>query len=471
MRRILLLLASTTVAVLLAYGMAPEPNSAQGQARPNILLIMTDDQSAQTVAHMEKVQSRLVDQGTRFPNAFVTTPQCCPSRATFLRGQYAHNHGTLDNKPPTGGWEKFRSDGRERSTIATWLNAAGYTTGYMGKYLNGYGDGRTTTYVPPGWNRWWGWQGSYNEFGDLYKVTEDGKIKTYDRHQLHDTDYLSRKAEGFVRARRDERRPWFLVVATNAPHSPAFAAERHQDLFRKARMPQPPSFNEADVSDKPSWIRNLPRLGPKQVGEVKQQWRQRQRALQSVDDLVGNLVGALADTNQLRNTYVVYASDNGYLLYRHRVEGKGAPYEESIGVPLIVRGPGVPHGAVRGQIVSNTDWAPTIARWARVQPPGFVDGRPFSPLLSSSPPPWRKRLLIEFFHSRNHAFRGVRTSDDRTYVEYENGQRELYRLNSDPYQLRNAYRTAAPASIAQLEDQLRALKNCARAECSTAEGF
>lgn len=210
---------------------------------------------------------------------------------------------------------------------------------------------------------------------------------------MHDTDYLSRKAEDFVRARRDERRPWFLVVATNAPHSPAFAAERHRDLFRKARMPQPPSFNEADVSDKPTWIRRLPRLSPQQVGEVKEQWRQRQRSLESVDDQVGNVVGALADTNQLKNTYVVYASDNGYLLYRHRVKAKGAPYEESIGVPLIVRGPSVPHGAVRGQIVSNTDWAPTISSWAGVRPPNFVDGRSFSPLLSPSPPAWRKRIL------------------------------------------------------------------------------
>jgi len=166
---------------------------------------------------------------------------------------------------------------------------------------------------------------------------------------------LSRKAEGFVRARRDEQQPWFLVVTTNVPHTPTFVAERHQDLFRKARMPQPPSFNETDVSDKPSWISSKPRLGPEKVSKSEEYWRQRQRALQSVDDLVGNLVGALADTNQLENTYVVYTSDNGYLLYRHRVKEKGVPYEESIGVPLIVRGSGVPRGETRGQIVANTN--------------------------------------------------------------------------------------------------------------------
>lgn len=149
MRKTVLLLASVSLEVLLTYGMAPEPNSARAQGRPNIVFILTDDQDPESLARMNKVQSRLVDQGTRFPNAFVTTPMCCPSRATFLRGQYAHNHGTLNNDGPKGGWEKFHSDGRERSTTVTWLDDAGYTTGYIGKYLNGYGKGHTTTYVPP----------------------------------------------------------------------------------------------------------------------------------------------------------------------------------------------------------------------------------------------------------------------------------------------------------------------------------
>jgi arylsulfatase A-like enzyme len=192
-----------------------------------------------------------------------------------------------------------------------------------------------------------------------------------------------------------------------------------------------------------------------------------------VDDLVGNLVGALTDTNQLRDTYVVYTSDNGYLLYRHRVKGKGAPYEESIGVPLIVRGPGVSRGATRDQIVANTDWAPTIADWAGVEPPNFVDGSSFSPLLGSSPPPWRKRLLLEWLHPKSeHAFRGVRTSDDTTYVEYyRTGEGELYRLDEDPFQLENAYRSTDSGTIASLEDRLRALQECARAGCRAAEGF
>ncbi len=441
---------------------------AQTKERPNVLFILTDDQDPASLGRMDKVQRHLVNEGVRFERSFVTTPVCCPSRATFLRGQYAHNHG-VSGDPLTGVWEKFRSSGRERSTVATWLDGAGYATGYMGKYMNGYGgEGATTTHVPPGWDRWWGMEDNYQD--DTYEVNEDGKIRTYDRSKLHDTDYLSREAEAFVRAREVGARPWFLVVATNAPHEPAHAAERHRDLFRKAQMPKPPSFNEKDVSDKPTWIRRKPRLGPEGVVKAVALWRQRQRALQSVDDLVGNLVGALADTKQLSDTYVVYTSDNGYLLYRHRVNGKGAPYEESIGVPLLVRGPGVPHGQKRGQIVANTDWAPTIADWAGVQPPDFVDGSSFSPLLGSSPPPWRERLLVEFLYSM-HIFRTVRTSVDTAYVEYENGDQELYDLDTDPYQLENAYQDADPAAIANLNDQLKRLEGCARDACRTAEGF
>jgi N-acetylglucosamine-6-sulfatase len=269
------------VFLCLAVCSAGSTSLAEAATKPNILFVLTDDQDPNSLARMDQLQNRLVDEGVRFKHAFVTTPSCCPSRTTFLRGQYAHNHGTLtgpEGDPPTGGWEQFRSDGRERSTIATWLDSAGYTTGYMGKYLNGYGQGDLTTHVPPGWDRWWGWQGPYTKGGDSYNINVNGEIKTYDRNKLHDTDYLSREAEGFVRARRDERQPWFLVVATNAPHEPAFVAERHQDLFRKARMPQPPSFNEADVSDKPEWISRMPRLGPEKISRTEEYWRKRQRS-------------------------------------------------------------------------------------------------------------------------------------------------------------------------------------------------
>ena len=239
-------------------------------------------------------------------------------------------------------------------------------------------------------------------------------------------------------------------------------------------MPKPDSFNEADVSDKPRWVRKQPWLDARGVKQAEEYWRKVQRSLQSVDDLVGEAVASLSATGQLGNTYVVYASDNGYLFHRHRVAEKGAPYEESVGVPFVVRGPGVPAGAVRTQLVANTDWAPTIASWAGVTPPDFVDGRSLAPLLSQDPPEaWRERLLIEFFKG-NHAFRGIRTSDGRVYVEYpDTGEKEYYDLGADPNQLENSYPELGAEAKQALAEQLVALKGCAPGTvetCKTAEG-
>jgi N-acetylglucosamine-6-sulfatase len=441
------------------------------QHKPNILFILTDDQEPDSLQHMEALQEHLVDQGTSFKNSFVTTPQCCPSRATFLRGQYAHNHGVLENSPPSGGFEKFHETGMERSTIATWLREASYETAYVGRYLNGgYGQESATRYVPPGWDEWRVRLGGH--IRRTYSANENGEIKTYDRQDFSvDTDYFSHEAEEFVRGYEDNDTPWFLVVGTSAPHQPSFAAKRHKEMFKDAQMPKPPSFNEEDVSDKPESVRKRPQLNEEEVAKAEEEWRQRQRSLQTVDDLVDSLVVALDETKQLEETYIVYTSDNGYLLYRHREHTKGAPYEESIGVPLIVRGPGVPRGTVREQLVSNTDWAPTIAEWAGTQPADFVDGRSFASLLSQNPPrDWRKRLLIEFFLQRkNEGFRGLRTSHGKTYVEYGNGEQELYDIDEDPYQLDSIHDSVEQSLLTGLHDRLETLEDCSGEECRTAE--
>jgi arylsulfatase A-like enzyme len=447
----------------------PEAGLAQTQARPNVLIILTDDQDEESIARMGKLQDRLVDQGTTFDNAFVTTPLCCPSRATFLRGQYAHNHQVLSNNPPLGGFEQLHKLGLENSTIATWLHDTGYATAYIGKYLNGYGEKRPTRYVPPGWDVWRARLGGVGN--DTYDINENGDIKTYDRHELHETDYYSDRAEEFIRNHKGDDAPWFMVVAPSAPHKPASFAERHAGMFRRAEMPKPPSFNEKDVSDKPQWVRNQSRLDARGITREQQYWRKVQRSLQSVDDLVGNVAEALANTNQLYDTYVVYASDNGYLFHRHRIATKGAPYEESIGIPLVVRGPGVPGGAVRSQLVANTDWAPTIANWAEVTPPDFVDGRSLDPLLSESmPADRRKRLLIEGFRG-NNAFRGLRTAEGETYVEYqETGEKEYYDLSTDPWQIESAH--AAPENagrLGELSATLSSLEDCAGETCREME--
>ena len=450
-----------------------ETNFAQAATKPNIFFVLTDDMNASDLRYMPKTRNLLADRGTRFTNAFVTNSLCCPSRATILRGQYSHNHKIWGNFSPLGGFQKFRDLGREKSTIATWLNRSGYDTILIGKYLNGYDD---TTYVPPGWDRWHGYLGYYEASPDTYQINENGRIATYDRSQIHDTDLFADKAAGFMRNTAGGA-PFFMYLSTNAPHTPAYVPQRHQGMFSDTSLPKPPSFNEADVSDKPAWVREKPRLTPGHVDYLRELYRKRLRSLQSVDEMVGRLVNVLRDTGELSNTYIVFTSDNGYHLGEHRLEAKATAYEEAIQAPLLVRGPGVPRGMSRSQIALNNDLAPTFAALAGVTPPTFVDGRSLSPLLSASPPAsWRSALLVEHRRSANEGpfarlipnYDAVRTAN-HLYVEYESGARELYNLSNDPYELRSRHGSAGTDLKRRLASRLDALRGCAADDCRSAE--
>src|SRR5215207_9375855 len=274
----------------------------QAHVRPNILLILTDDQDAGSISEMPNVQSQLVELGTTYDRAFATTPLCCPSRTSILRGQYAHNHGLWDNRAPEGGFRGFQELGLEESTVATWLDEAGYHTGFIGKYLNEYGDYQDpNTHVPPGWDRWIGYQGGPEEqrIRGAFKVNDQGKVVRIDATEEHDTDYFARKAEDYVRNRKPGR-PWFLMIATNAPHFPAQASARNENGYAGRTMPKTPSFNEADISDKASpWRDNalLPEECPPEprkvrveklhfVPEADESWRNRMESLRDVDDMI-----------------------------------------------------------------------------------------------------------------------------------------------------------------------------------------
>jgi arylsulfatase A-like enzyme len=457
------------------------------EPRPNILFILADDMKARDLDHMPKTQSLLVNRGVEFTKPWVTRSLCCPSRATILRGQYAHNHKVWVNVEPSGGFWKFFDQGLENSTIATWLNTAGYDTILIGKYLNRYGldrDGNPapSTHVPPGWDQWHAWQGTYSGTGSSYKINENGRIVTYQRSQIHDTDLHAQTAERFIRQTAGNR-PFFMYLSPNAPHDPAYYAPRHASMFSDTPLPKPSSFNEADVSDKPEWVRNKPRLSSSQISEMTQFYRKRLRALQSLDEMVERLVDALGATGELSNTYIVLTSDNGIYLGEHRLTAKGAAYNASPRVPLVIRGPGVPRGVTRSQMALNNDLAPTFASWAGVRPPGFVDGRSLAALLTSSPPAtWRTAFLVE--HRRTpEEFAYVRAipnySAVRTarynYVEYGTGEKELYDLDADPTELTNIYDSASQMLRSDLKARLDALKICARADtsatsCKRAEG-
>ncbi|HEY9548262.1 MAG TPA: sulfatase [Kiloniellaceae bacterium] len=440
------------------------------QERPNIVFILSDDEDVASHAFMPKTKALIEDQGVAFENYFVTYSFCCPSRATLLRGQYSHNHRIQGNVLPTGGALKFRALGHDKSTIATWLQAAGYRTGLIGKYMNEYDPAEG--YVPPGWDEWYGTGNGYYD----YVVNENGNPVRYgDREEDYLTDVLAGYATSTIRRAAAGDAPFFLLITPFAPHSPEIAAPRHQDLFAGATYPRPASFDEADVADKPSLIRDLPRLAPWQLEAIDNIYRRRLRTLQSVDDLVERVFAVLRETGELENTYVIYSSDNGWHMGEHRqFVGKTTAYEEDIRVPFVMRGPGVPRGARLAPFVLNNDIAPTLAAMAGVTPPSFVDGRSFLPLLSDPAQPWRQSFGIERRQRETMeivgpaSFHAVRTAD-WTYVEYYNGERELYDLRADPQQLDNVVTAAEPLLLEQLSKRLAELANCAAAHCREIE--
>jgi N-acetylglucosamine-6-sulfatase len=450
--------------------------------KPNILFILSDDLRASELQYMPNTQRLLEDQGVKFTKAWVTRSLCCPSRATILRGQYAHNHRVWVNVPPAGGFRKLYDQGHDNSTIATWLNDVGYDTVLIGKYMYSYGldpntgEHRPTTYVPPGWDRWYAWEGDYFS-GAKYDINENGQIVTYKRSRWHDTDLHAKTAENFIRNTAGDDTPFFMYLSPNAPHYPSYYPDRHKDMFNDTPLPKPASFNEADVSDKPAWVQNKPRLSSSRVSYMTRLFRKHLRALQSVDEMVSQLVNAVRDTGELSNTYIVFTSDNGIYRGEHRLDEKAAAYNAAPRVPLLVRGPDVPQGVTRSHMVLNNDLAPTFASWAGVTPPAFVDGRSLSPLLSSSPhASWRTAFLVEHKSSAEEYgyvraipnYYAVRTAQ-YSYVEYATGEKELYDLNADPYELTNIYSSASPKLLSDLKARLDALKTCAGEICKTAE--
>ncbi len=454
------------VALLVAPLQAAEAQRATEDARPNVLFILTDDQSRLDAENMESLRSLVSSRGAKMSRAYATTPQCCPSRASFLTGKYTKNHGVLSNVKPYA-WDAFRDSGGDKSTVATWLNDAGYRVGYAGKYMNNYGgqqNATTTTYVPPGYDAWWGWQGGRRDYGREFKINANGEIKSYNATNLHETDYLSDRAEGFVRNSEGRKAPWFFTLATNAPHTPHEALGRHAGEHAGDTMPLPPSYQEEDVSDKPAWVETAAERMPPE--EHEGQWRNKMDDQEFIDDAIEDLTTALAETGQSDETYIIYAGDNGCANYANRVYCKGAPYEPSIGIPMSIAGPGI-EPQENPALVGNIDVAPTIADWADASVPADVDGRSMAPILENPGADWRSSLMVDFYSA--HPYKGLLTSDGKRYFEYETGEREYYDLDEDPWQLQNSYNTLQPEQRDQLSRRLEALRNCSGNTCREAD--
>jgi arylsulfatase A-like enzyme len=425
----------------------------RNQLGPNIIVVVTDDQRWDSLPYLPNVQ-RLAAAGVSFTNAYVTTPLCAPSRASLLSGLYAHDHHVLTIDPPPGGASAFV--GTDASTLATWLHDAGYRTGFFGKYLNDYAyqgpPYAARWYVPPGWDVWnaFVWEKYY----DYSLVHEDGSTTSYGAAAAdYSTDVLAAKVRDFIAASSAAREPFLAYFAPFAPHSAPYypvPAPRYVDAA-VPNPPYPPSYDEADVSDKPAAIAQLPPFTPDQnlyIGVLRGLTFQ---TLFAVDDAIGSLLSLLADQGQASRTAIVYVSDNGFAWGEHRLIGKECPYEECQRVPLIIATPST-SGRTDDRFALGVDLAPTVAELAGVLPPTSLDGASLAPLLGGAPGIAHDAVLLEeWMPDGSPQYVGIRTPAWK-YVEYPTGETELYDEESDPFELANV---AADPNLADVVIVLR----------------
>jgi arylsulfatase A-like enzyme len=508
MKKSVLVLASVALAVGLLFvgsynGTTGEMGEAQAETvtaattQPNIVFILADDMRKDELKYMPQTLSMLKNKGMTFDNAFVSHALCCPARATIMRGQYAHNTGVWSNtstdssSATSGGLQAYKANGGETDNIATRLDDAGYRTGLFGKYLNGY-DGST---IPAGWDRWFGGANMDGDEYYNYDVNDSGTIRHFgSKSSEYLTDVLSRKTNTFINNSASQGQPFFAYVSPVAPHDPATPAPRYLHAYDGIKAPRPPSFNEADVSDKPPWVSQQPRFSSSQIARIDQHQEERAETLRALDDLVAGVVSSLSNAGVMDNTYIFFTSDNGYHEGEHRITyGKWRPYEEDINMPLLVRGPDprtgttpvVRPGSSTFKMALNTDYMPTFTDLACSPDPTLCDtqswtylpdGRSLTPVLKENAAAWRNAILLEAPANNSlpyrPAYRGIRTVNTSTttkgvYIEYDSGERELYDLNADLYELTNKYNAAAPPTT--LVSRLQALKNCGGADALTCQ--
>jgi N-acetylglucosamine-6-sulfatase len=455
---------------------------------PNIVVIMTDDQTLETVAQMGQTTSsglfgNITKAGTTFLNSYVVVPQCGPSRASFLTGQYPHNHGLYTNNTSPNGYASFS----EASTLATWLQNSGYRTGLVGKYINGYGAvlpaggrGSPSLWVPPGWSDWEAFVSPayYN-----YQINVNGALETHGSSAGdYSTDVLAAKAANFITA--SGTGPFFLWVTLNAPHDPFTPPPRYATAFAGVAGPRNVGWNEADMSDKPTWLRALPLLGP--AGSNVIPWidavHERQMGtLLAVDDAVSTILSALSSSGALPSTYVIFTSDNGFMKGQHRLPyNKTVAYDPSAKVPLIIRGPGVLAERTRSEIVSNIDLTATILDLAGVMPRRVIDGTSFRQMLSSPTAiPIHNYLLLEFMVEFPQSYPvstgpsytipafGAVVSDAYKYIRSSTSEIELYDRTADPGETNSLHADPAMAgTVTSYDAMLQLMKACVGLQCA-----
>ncbi len=432
MRRTVLSLTFVALGMVLACAMTLVGMEAQGQTKPNIVFVLTDDQLPGSENVMPNLKSEVTSKGVKFTNMTSTFPLCCPGRATIQRGQYAHNTKIYGNSLPAGGWNKFKARGEQNSTVATWLNQSGYQTGLFGKYMNNYRD----RYIPPGWDRWYGWNGPKEGW---ISVNDQGREKPLVKQKAD--ALVSKNALEFLDNRVNKAAPVFAFVNFGAMHEPYYYAEKDDGKFKGAGVPRSPAFNEDSVADKPAYLRNPP-LSSSEISELDQSYRKGLRSLMRVDRFIGSASDLLRRKGEMDNTYFVFYTDNGAHFGQHRFgHGKLQPYKEDTNFPLIVRGPGIEGGVKNGGLVGNHDIAPTLARMGGTSFPAFVDGRSFLSLAKDPTTAlWTRTAVLSERENDSvppNKWDMLRMGGN-VYTRHEGGAREYYDLTQDPYQVHNA---------------------------------
>jgi len=506
-----------TLALFATVSLTASAAQAADRHRRNILFVLTDDLDTAEMQYLPEVNALIAHQGVTFDNNYVSDSLCCPSRTSLLRGQFAHNTGVRSNGGANGGFDTAYRLGVEADTIATRLQSDGYRTGLFGKYLNGYPGTPGRNYIPPGWTEWASAvEGHpYTEYN--YTLNHDGAFPSFGTSPRdYGTDVYLRMATRFVQRSVHAGLPFFAYLPVYAPHEPATPAPADVDRYADASAPRTPSYDQADVSNMPVYIRDLPQFTPDEEAAIDHLYQLRIESLQAVDRGVADLIATLRSLHALRNTYIVFSSDNGFHLGQHRLPaGKETPYDTDIQVPLEIRGPGIPAKSHVSTMSANTDLAPTFAAMAHAGRDPEWDGRSllgFARGHTPKPSRARKVQLVEHwtetptdqplppgvfeppdvdeFDPRLHptAMTGPAQLSDHTifgrlvripdyagvrtrrylYVEYINGDRELYDTTTDPEEMHNLIGTDPPLE-AQLASLVAALRTCRGASCRALE--
>jgi N-acetylglucosamine-6-sulfatase len=510
MARAGLLAAGLALLCVLALLVRGEPSHA-ASSKPNVIMFTTDDQTLRDMVAMPKTQELIGNQGANFPHAYVSMSLCCPSRITVQTGQYAHNHGVMGNTPPQGGYGRFN----DKNDLPVWLQSAGYRTIHIGKMPNGFGTETNETYVPPGWGPFNGGNGPGEFYAFIkpassyfnFALDENGVLKQYGQ-----TDYQTDVYADLAVDRIDDHftnhstSPLYMQVQFFAPHDPADPAPRHAGAFATSLLPIDPSFNEKNVKDKPGWIRAIKRFGTGLIAKIQTRYQHRLESLLAVDDAVQRIVDELSAKGELANTYILFTSDNGFMQGQHRLhQGKFAPYEPSIQVPLMIRGPGIPAGGQPRALVWNGDITSTILKIADAHPGLTQDGRSLLPyardpnlrstraiLIETGPPGATneagtpvsaasgKRVHFSKYvknldqdHTAQIAraivaprYRAIRTGR-YLLVKYSDESRELYDLKRDPYELKSKFKDSRYFPVRHyLLKKLKFLVGCSGATCT-----